>query len=261
MAERDPNRRSIGARLRAYAERDGRGYPDWALRYLPVLRGLGRRDWRTHRVLEIGANENGFARFTGARCIAIDIEREQLVAARSAQNVLPVVADIGALPFAAGQFDTIICMDTYEHIPEAHRHTANREIVRVLRPEGTAVIGFPSGEAAFAAETRIREAYRALTGDSIRWLEEHVAMGLPDADAVCRDLADAAGEERAVQTSGNASLWAWEWMWRVLMCQWPGRGNAVFQVLLRWSVPLLSRLHGGICYRVLLWVAPRKTLS
>ena len=256
MPERNPRSSSVGGRLRAYAERDGRGYPDWAMRYLPVLRRLGHRDWPALRILEIGANENGFARFSGARVMAIDIEREQLLAARAAQDVSPLQGDIGALPFPDACFDLVVCMDTYEHIPAAQRPAANCEIVRVLRPGGTAAIGFPSGDAASAAEGRIRSAYRALTGGSIRWLDEHVAMGLPDADAVRADLAEAAGGGYDVTQTGNASLWAWEWMWRVLMCNWPGRGNAVFQVLLRWSVPVLSRLHFGACYRTILWVMP-----
>lgn len=249
--------RGLSARLRAYAEKDGRGYPDWAIRYLPVLRRLSAPDGRNTRILEIGANENGFARFSGARVIAVDIEPEQLIAARAAQRVVPVRADIGALPFRDGEFDVVVCMDTYEHIPREHRCTANREIVRVLKADGRAVIGFPSGQAAFAAEARVRASYSALTGGSIRWLEEHVAMGLPDAADVERDLVETAGNEYTVFREGNASLWAWEWMWRILMCNWPGRGNAVFQVFLRWSVPVLSRLHGGVCYRTLIWVKPR----
>lgn len=244
-------------RLRAYAEKDGRGYPDWAVRYLPVLRHFPGRDWNSQRILEIGANENGFARFSGARTIAIDLAPAHLAAARASQSVVPAAADINRLPFPDETFDSVICMDTYEHIPEAERRAANREIIRVLRRDGIAVIGFPSGEAAFAAEGRIRNTYQALTGGSIRWLDEHVAMGLPDARAVREDLAGAAGTSYTVTQTGNASLWAWEWMWRVLMCNWPGRGNAVFQVLLRWLAPVLSRLHTAPCYRALLWVTPR----
>jgi len=119
-----------------------------------------------------------------------------------------------------------------------------------------AVIAFPSGEAAFAAESQIREEVKALTGESIRWLEEHGAMGLPDADRIRADLTVAAGEAYRVTQTGNASLPVWTWMWRVLMCQWPGRGNALFQVMLRWLVPVLSRLHFGTCYRAMLWVFP-----
>ena len=34
---------SIGQRLRAYAEKDGRGYPDWAIRYVPIVKRLDDR--------------------------------------------------------------------------------------------------------------------------------------------------------------------------------------------------------------------------
>lgn len=243
--------------LRAVAEKDGRGYPDWAVRYLPILRRFRDRDWASLRILEIGANENGFARFSGARVVAVDIALTHLVAARGSQAVEPVAGDIGALPFGGDCFDVVVCLDTYEHIPAEHRKLANREILRVLRAEGLAVIGFPSGAAAFAAEGRIRASYGALTGGTIRWLEEHVAMGLPDAGAVEKDLEELCGDHYEVVRTGNCSIWVWEWMWRVLMCNWPGRGNSVAQVLLRLLVPVLSRLHGGPCYRAMIWVRGR----
>lgn len=250
--------RKLSQTLRQYAEKDGRGYPDWALRYRPVLRRFRGRPWAGQRLLEIGANENGLARFTGARVVAIDIAPDHLKAARASQPVLPVVADIGALPFAGDTFDTVVCMDTYEHIPGPHRTRANAEIVRVLKSDGVATIAFPSGEAAANAEARIRSDYAKLTnGGTIRWLEEHVDVGLPDGAAVAKDLQAVAGDSYVVSQTGNASLWAWTWMWRILMCNWPGRGNAVAQVFLRWSVPVLSRLHVGVCYRAMLWVEPR----
>ena len=61
--------------MRAFAEKDGRGYPDWAMRYLPVVRRFGRRVFREHTVLEIGANENGIARFVETHVVAVDIVR------------------------------------------------------------------------------------------------------------------------------------------------------------------------------------------
>jgi SAM-dependent methyltransferase len=245
----------MGSWLRACAERDGRGYPDWAMRYLPIMRRFRGRPWSAQRLLEVGANENGLARFTGARVVAIDIAVAHLKAAREAQPVLPVVADIGALPFRNEAFDTVVCMDTYEHIPESTRPQANREILRVLAPTGRAAIGFPSGAPSAAAEARVRAAYAELTGGgTIRWLEEHVDMGLPDGTRLAEDLREAAGGSFTVTQTGNANLRVWEWMWHVLMCNWPGRGNAVAQVLLRGAVPVLSRLHLGVCYRAMLWI-------
>lgn len=247
----------IGERLRAYAEKDGRGYPDWAVRYVPVVKRLGPRMQTDSRVLEIGANENGLSRFANVRTVSVDIVPAHLEAARAAQDVLPVVADLGALPFADASFDVCVCMDTFEHIDEDHRKRAVAEIVRVTGGTGTAVVGFPSGEASAQAEARIREAYKKFCGRTLKWLEEHTEHPLPGADVIAHAFETETGRTWFVEVGKNANLRMWTFMWRVLMCGWPGRGNAVFQVLLRWATPLLCRMHFGTCYRVLIWIEPK----
>ena len=247
------------SRLRAWAEKDGRGYPDWAMRYLPVVRAFGPWFRRGGVVLELGANENGLARFIQRPVVVVDISHESLAAARRAQQVMAVRADIGALPFADGAVAACVCMDTFEHIDTASRDVAATEIVRVLGPDAAAVIGFPAGTGAFEAEARVRAAYYRYTGRTIKWLEEHVDHGLPTGVRMYATLRDAAGAGRRVYRTWNANLWVWEWMWLVLMCGWPGRGNGLFQALLRVLVPLLSRCHFGPCYRNMLWVFPRES--
>ncbi|MBI1319393.1 MAG: methyltransferase domain-containing protein [Candidatus Hydrogenedens sp.] len=246
-----------GSLLRRYAEHKGRGYPDWALRYGPIVRGLTDMLRRGGPVLEIGANANGLARFAGRRVIAVDIELEQLQACRASQDVLPVRADINALPFRDAAFDAVVSVDTYEHLPSAARNGATHEILRVLRAKGTGVVTFPSGAAAVAAEATIRAEYRAYTGNTLRWLEEHVEHGLPDADAIIADFRDAAGDTRSIALEGNANIGVWVWTWRVLMCGWPGRGNALAQVLLLWLTSLLARWHRAPCYRAMIWIRPK----
>ncbi|HPO15798.1 MAG TPA: class I SAM-dependent methyltransferase [Candidatus Hydrogenedentes bacterium] len=247
----------LADRLRAYAEKDGRGYPDWALRYFPVARRLSKAGLEGKRILEIGANENGLARFVKARMISVDLSFEHLRAARNSQAIVPVQADLAALPFADKSVDICVCMDTLEHIPADQRAAAVLSILRVLHPQGRAVIGFPSGEPAVLAEGRVCTAYQAYCGRTISWLEQHSAHGLPDADAIFDVAHDLAGGAYRVSREGNASLRVWEWMWRVLMCGWPGHGNVVFQVLLRWLTPLLARYGKEPYYRTLIWIEPR----
>lgn len=248
----------LAQRLRQYAEKDGRGYPDWAMRYAPVARVMRGREHENLRVLEIGANENGFSRFFPVRVTALDLSRGHLGAARAAQQATPVCGDAALLPFADASFDLCVCMDTFEHLAETERSLAAREILRILKPDGMGVMGFPSGAASRAAEERIQREYQALTGRTIPWLEEHAAHGLPDANAIRTQFEEAAGSARSVRASQNTPLVLWIWMWRVLMCNWPGRGNALFQALLRWMTPLLVRLSPRQGYRTLLWIGPRR---
>lgn len=248
----------LAQRLRQYAEKDGRGYPDWAMRYAPVARAMRGRQNENLRVLEIGANENGLSRFFPVSVTALDLSRGHLCAARSAQQATPVCGDAAMLPLADASFDLCVCMDTFEHISEAQRPLAAREILRILKPQGVAVVGFPSGAASRAAEERIQREYQTLTGGTISWFEEHAAHGLPDTNVILSHFEEATGPGRSVRASQNTPLALWIWMWRVLMCNWPGRGNALFQALLRWMTPLVVRLRPRQGYRTLLWIEPRR---
>jgi SAM-dependent methyltransferase len=85
-------------------------------------------------------------RSQGAEAVGLDLSR--VVAFRARRNVrgnghAPAFlrADIRELPFLTGSFDVVYTMGTIEHIDEYR--DALREIHRVLRPGGRAVIGVP----------------------------------------------------------------------------------------------------------------------
>jgi SAM-dependent methyltransferase len=241
--------------LRHWAERDGRGYPDWAMRYVPIVRALTARGLEGKRVLEIGANANGFARFAAMPVIAVDLHVAHLLEARTAPGVIPSAADIAHLPFPDASFDVVLCVDTFEHLPAPVRDAAAREILRVLRQDGVAVVTFPAGAASEAAEATVRAAYaRHTRGGKLRWLEEHVDVGLPEPEAVSAAFHTHGGGTVRVTRKGNANIRVWIWVWRVLMCGWPGRGNAFAQVFLRAITPLLVHAHAQPCYRSALWI-------
>jgi len=50
-------------------------------------------------------------------------------------------ADINRLPFADASFDCVICSEVLEHIPD--HEAAVRELIRILKPEGTFVVSVP----------------------------------------------------------------------------------------------------------------------
>lgn len=249
----------LGARLRRYAERDGRGYPDWATRYLPIVRRLQSRLSVETLVIEIGANANGLARFMDGRVVAVDLNPDHLREARAIapDRVFPVVADVTALPFADASQQLIVSVDLIEHLPDILREKALQEMARIVNREGTGVVAFPSGAAAARAEHVIAEEYAFRTFRMLTWLVQHAALGLPDGEMLGQALENRVAATHRVVRISNTSLVVWRWMWRVLLCGWPGRGNALFQALLRFATPVLARIHWGTCYRCILWMEPK----
>src|SRR5262245_40408360 len=81
----------------------------------------------------------------GAFPLGVDIAFEVV---REARAVLVghapglAVSDIRALPFRSKTFDAIYSMGTIDHFPDSD--VAVREIFRVLKPGGTAIIGVPN---------------------------------------------------------------------------------------------------------------------
>jgi SAM-dependent methyltransferase len=80
----------------------------------------------------------------GADVHGIDIS---LPIARDARRESPgaghtIVADCRCMPYAAGSFDAVYSMGTIEHFDESD--LAVREMARVLKPGGVAVVGVPN---------------------------------------------------------------------------------------------------------------------
>jgi SAM-dependent methyltransferase len=83
----------------------------------------------------------------GAEAYGLDLSR--IVAARARRNAVAegamlrlTQADIRDVPFRSGSFDVVYTMGTIEHIDEYAE--AVREVRRVLRPGGIAIIGVPN---------------------------------------------------------------------------------------------------------------------
>ena len=87
-----------------------------------------------------------WAAHRGARAFGVDISEPTVVQARTAFTrdapLRASAADIRALPFADASFDAIYSMGTIEHFDETEQ--AVREMARVLKPGGRAIIGVPN---------------------------------------------------------------------------------------------------------------------
>ena len=98
------------------------------------------------RVLDVGTSTGtnlrmlralGFRRVTGIDC------SEEAIAFCHAKGLGPVqLGDICALPFPDDSFDLVLATDVIEHVDDDAR--ALREVLRVLRPGGKALITVPA---------------------------------------------------------------------------------------------------------------------
>jgi SAM-dependent methyltransferase len=112
-------------------------------------------------VVDLGAGDNPILHpaLRERAKLALLIDRQYLPASDPGPNVERVIADIGDLPIDDESVDVAISVSVLEHLPLDRRDAAMREISRILRPGGRAVlsIGVPLGAGS----------------DSHRLLEEH----------------------------------------------------------------------------------------
>jgi SAM-dependent methyltransferase len=83
----------------------------------------------------------------GAHAFGIDISEPTVTQARAAfthasSPLRAAAADVRALPFRDASFDAVYSMGTIEHFDETEQ--AVREMARVLKPGGRAIIGVPN---------------------------------------------------------------------------------------------------------------------
>ena len=130
------------ASTRYYAANEERLFTE----HLPPLAGLRilKTDlWDEAKNTRILA----WAAARGARAFGVDISEPTVVQAKAAFTRGPsplraAAADVRSLPFRDASFDAIYSMGTIEHFDETEQ--AVREMARVLKPGGCAIIGVPN---------------------------------------------------------------------------------------------------------------------
>ncbi len=102
----------------------------------------------TSRVLDVGCGDGRHLRAAAMRgcfTVGVDYDPGELRAARAGLGALRVdliAADATHLPFRPSAFDTVICTETLEHLPDDQG--ALNEIARVLDDGGTMLGAVPS---------------------------------------------------------------------------------------------------------------------
>jgi SAM-dependent methyltransferase len=112
-----------------------------------VLREMRRWVPRGSRCLEAGCGMGnlvyGLTR-AGWPCVGVDFAEKTVQVLQALRRDLEVrLGDVRALPFPDGSFDCYISQGVIEHFPDGYGPIL-REMDRVLRPGGVALVSFPS---------------------------------------------------------------------------------------------------------------------
>ncbi len=84
--------------------------------------------------------------FTYRLCVDLSVVALREARAKLGDKGLYVVADLVNLPFKTDRLDAIISLHTLYHIPAAEQARAFRELHRILKPQGKAVIVYNWGQ-------------------------------------------------------------------------------------------------------------------
>lgn len=164
---------------------------NWLLRYQPVIDILDRDGPAT--VLDVGSGWHGLSWYWPRPVVQADVEFGDVGPSDGRAGVAHQVRSTAeALPFADGAFDYVVSLDLIEHLPDAARAAAVRELARVARV--AVIVGYPSGPAAQRCDRTLDRMLRATPARLVpawpTWLDEHRRQrAYPDRrtlDARCR---------------------------------------------------------------------------
>lgn len=106
----------------------------------------------------IGVYSNTIAMNTGARCVGVDLNPDNLRKARLVADALKLnsefhLMDVTNLEFPNDQFDKVLCVEVLEHIKDDQKVIT--EIARVLKPNGLLVLSTPKRSWSDAVERKL----------------------------------------------------------------------------------------------------------
>ncbi len=180
---------------------------DSALRYYPVVSDLKKSIKEDQSVLEVGSGVNGISDYYSGKVIGVDSNFSKTKTIKN-PNIENVKGSITKVPFKDGSFKVIVCLDTFEHLPNNLRSKAIAELLRVLKKNGKIYLGFPTGRFSSLAENFLNDLFKKQKGRDHPWIKEHQGYGLPDYLEIVDQIKRLSPKSR-VEIISNASIWIW----------------------------------------------------
>ncbi|WP_172257038.1 class I SAM-dependent methyltransferase [Saccharibacillus deserti] len=174
-------------------------------RYKNVVDAINslRKPGEVFRILEVGANEHRnlekFLPDDSIKYLDIELPEELL------NHPDYVLGDATQMEFSDADFDVVVALDVFEHIPPGKREDFIDELHRVSKAFFVITAPFASPLVS-EAERRANAVYKTFFGEDFRWLAEHFENGLPDQSELEEHLVKLGGHYRKLN-HGNLQTW------------------------------------------------------
>jgi hypothetical protein len=217
---------------------------DVEVRYRAVARIIKGLCLQKATILELGAGSVSVGRYLRRQVVSVDPALPQI----EEPWTIRILGSGCSLPFPDRTWDLVCSIDMLEHIPEASREQALREMVRVARR--AIVLAVPTGSQAFDQDCSLNEYHVQQHGVGHRFGVEHIKFGLPNRGKVVQLLSKAANEtgrklEFKVMPNNNLKLRS---AYMKLTFSRSLLARAMYMAL--YPLAFLGRLHDkGECYR------------
>lgn len=163
-----------------------------------------RKENETFRILEVGANAHKnlekFLPNDNVTYLDIELPEELL------HDPKYILGDATDMEFDDSEYDIVVALDVFEHIPKDRRENFMNELYRVSSKIALFSAPFNKQKVALAEE-RVNKYYKSITGIPHRWLAEHIENGLPSLEKVKEHLSN---NNIKYTTFGHGNLEIWE---------------------------------------------------
>jgi ubiquinone/menaquinone biosynthesis C-methylase UbiE len=176
-------------------------------RYIHVTNEIRKIKARNLSLLDVGAGGEGISVFLSSLrrdCdfFLLDVRKD---AFKGLGRVHRVVGDGCKLPFIDKAFDTVVSVDTAEHIPQSIRHNFYKELKRVCKKRIILTCPMQSSDGIFQGkkyDITFQNLYEKIYGVKEPNTAQHIAAGHPTIEEIKREL-----PHSAIYGYKNCDIW------------------------------------------------------
>ncbi len=224
---------------------------DIAFRYLPVIDIIKKNDLMSSKILEVGSGDLGITTYFKKEITGLDIKFSN----QTDQFLKKVEYDGNFFPFKNNEFDTVISVDSFEHIPPEKRQNFINEIMRVAKFFFILVV--PCGRLSYAHDLKLADYFLKINHyQDNNFFYEHINNGLPEVKEIIKFIEAAAKNfNKNIIMDGPKKLLNLQLREIIIKCKINKSPMLkIIYYLFLFLLPLRNFLNFGNCYRRLFYI-------